>query len=42
MMKVAARFFTPIIFAGLAGVPLSIPGHASAQAIQWNVEPPNY
>ena len=41
-MKHAIRFMTPILFVGLAGVPLSIPVHAHAQVIQWNVEPPNY
>lgn len=42
-MKGAARFLTPIIFVGLAGIPLSIPRPASAQfTIQWNAEPPNY
>jgi hypothetical protein len=40
-MKGTARFLTPVIFLGLAGVPMSIPQHASAQ-VQWNVEPPNY
>ena len=41
-MKHATRFITPILFAGLVGVPLSSPIHAHAQVIQWNVEPPNY
>jgi len=41
-MKHAARFITPILFAGLVGVPLSSSGHAHAQVIQWNIEPPNY
>lgn len=41
-MKRTARFLTPVIFLGLAGIPMSIPQHASAQIIQWNIEPPNY
>src|ERR1700761_3943438 len=42
MMKHAVHFITPLLFVGLAGVPLSGAGHAHAQVIQWNVEPPNY
>jgi hypothetical protein len=41
-MKHSVRFITPILFAGLVGVPLSSSVHAHAQVIQWNVEPPNY
>jgi hypothetical protein len=41
-MKHAIRFITPLLFVGLAGVPLSSAGHAHAQVVQWNVEPPNY
>jgi len=41
-MKAAARVLTPIIFLGLAGVPMVISAPAHAQVIQWNVEPPNY
>ena len=42
-MKGTARFLTPIIFVGLAGIPLSIPRPASAQVnIQWDVQPPGY
>lgn len=41
-MKHTVRFITPILFVGLVGIPLSNSGHAHAQVIQWNVEPPNY
>ena len=41
-MKHAVRFIAPILFIGLAGVPLSISAHAHAQIVQWNVEPPHY
>lgn len=43
-MKGAVRFLSPVLFLGLAGVsvPAISAGHADAQVIQWNVEPPNY
>lgn len=43
-MKGAVRFLSPVLFLGLAGVglPAISAGHAQAQVIQWNVEPPNY
>ena len=41
-MKGLVRFITPVIFLGLAGLPAASPGHAHAQVIQWNIEPPNY
>lgn len=41
-MKGLVRFITPVIFLGLTGVPMGTVGHAHAQIIQWNVEPPNY
>ncbi len=41
-MKGAVRFLSPVIFLGLVGVPLGQSGHAHAQIIQWNVQPPNY
>ena len=41
-MKNAVRFFSPVLFLGLLGIPLGHTAQASAQAIQWNVGPPNY
>ena len=41
-MKGLVRLVTPVIFLGLAGVPMGHTGQAHAQVIQWNVEPPTY
>lgn len=41
-MKALVRLVTPIIFLGLAGVPMGRTGQAHAQVVQWNIEPPNY
>jgi hypothetical protein len=40
-MKVIARFIAPVLFVGLAGVPVGHFGQASAQVIQWDIQPPN-
>lgn len=41
-MKYAIRLLTPVIFLGLAGVPMGHTGQAHAQVIQWNIEAPHY
>lgn len=41
-MKLTASLLTPVIFLGLAGIPMGSAGTAQAQVIQWNFQPPNY